>query len=160
TPADAENFPHDVLELQRYLGDDIPHTEVNAYPGRGTRVPITILGSSLFGANLAAQLGLPYAFASPFAPQALGAVISHYRDNYHPSAEHPEPYVIAGVNVVAADTDAEAEELFARTELNRVRTFLSRGRERELTMEEAKPLMQTPAGHQIRDMLRHTAVGG
>ena len=158
--ADAENFPNDVIELQQYLGSDLPRTQVNAYPGRGTNVPITILGSSLFGANLAAQLGLPYAFASHFAPQALHAAVSHYRDHYRPSAEHPEPYVIAGVNVVAAATDAEAEAVFARTELNRVRTFLSRGREVELTMEEAEPLMQSPAGMQIREMMRHTAVGG
>lgn len=158
--ADAENFPHDVIELQRYLGSELPRTQVNAYPGRGTNVPITILGSSLFGANLASQLGLPYAFASHFAPQALAPAVSHYRDNYQPSEAHPEPYVIAGVNVVAAASDAEAEALYARTELNRVRTFLSRGREVELTMAEAEPLMDTPAGLQIRDMLRHTAVGG
>ncbi|MBK0420141.1 LLM class flavin-dependent oxidoreductase [Leucobacter sp. CSA1] len=160
THSAAESFPNDVLELQRYLGDKIPRTQVNAYPGRGTKVPLTILGSSLFGASLAAQLGLPYAFASHFAPQALTAAVSHYRAHYVPSEAHPEPYVIAGVNVVAAATDAEAEHLFTRTELNRVRTFLSRGRERELTADEAAPLMDSPAGLEIRGMLKYTAIGG
>ncbi len=126
--AASESFPNDVLELQRLLGDELPRTAVNAYPGRGTRVPLTILGSSMFGASLAAQLGLPYAFASHFAPQLLTQAIAHYRANYVPSEDHPKPYVIAGINVVAAETDAEAEDLFTRTEHDRVRRFLSRGR--------------------------------
>ncbi|MGO1538711.1 MAG: LLM class flavin-dependent oxidoreductase [Leucobacter sp.] len=160
THAAAEGFPNDVLELQRYLGSEIPPSQVNAYPGRGTEVPLWILGSSLFGASLAAQLGLPYSFASHFAPQALTAAVSHYRDNYQPSEAHPEPYVVAGVNVVAAETDAKAEDLFTRTEVNRVRTFLSRGRDVELTEDEAAPLMDTPAGLEIRGMMKHTAIGG
>ncbi|MBK0422268.1 LLM class flavin-dependent oxidoreductase [Leucobacter sp. CSA2] len=156
----SDRFPEDVLELQSYLSSEIPQNRVNAYPGRGTNVPLTILGSSLFGASLAAQLGLPYSFASHFAPQQLRPAVELYRGSYVPSERHPEPYVSAGVNVVAAADDAAAEELFARTELNRVRTFLSRGRERELTMDEAKPLMDTPAGREIRAMLKHTAIGG
>lgn len=159
THQDAENFPSDVLELQRYLSDELPRTAVNAYPGRGTRVPLTILGSSMFGASLAARLGLPYSFASHFAPAHLAAAVAHYRAHYEPSEAHPEPYVSAGVNVVAAGTDAEADALFARAEIARVRSFLSRGRERELTLEEAATLMDTPAGMQIRDMLRHTVTG-
>jgi luciferase family oxidoreductase group 1 len=156
----ADNFPADVIELQRYLSDDLPRTAVNAYPGRGTNVPLTILGSSLFGASLAAQLGLPYSFASHFAPQALTAAVQHYRENYVPSAAHPQPYVSAGVNVVAAETDDAAEALFARTELDRVRRFLSRGRERELTTQEASQLFDTPAAVEIRGMLKYTAIGG
>ncbi len=155
----AENFPSDVIELQRFLGTDIPRTHVNAYPGRGTDVPIFILGSSMFGASLAAQLGLPYAFASHFAPQLLKQAIAHYRQGYRPSEAHPEPYAMAGVNVIAAETDAEAEERFARVELERVRRFLSRGREEELTAGEAKGLLDTPAGAHIREMLRFTAIG-
>ncbi len=156
----AERFPADVIELQRYLSDELPRTAVNAYPGRGTRVPLTILGSSLFGAQLAAQLGLPYSFASHFAPQLLTTAVQHYRANYTPSPEHPEPFVSAGVNVVAAATDAEAEAIFARTELHRVRTFLSRGREEPLTLDEAAGLLDTPAGREIRGMLQYTAIGG
>ena len=156
----ADAFPQDVIELQGYLSDELPRSAVNAYPGRGTRVPLTILGSSLFGASLAAQLGLPYSFASHFAPQHLTAAVQHYRANYSPSEQHPEPYVSAGVNVVAAETDTAAEALFSRTEVDRVRRFLSRGRERELTFEEASQLVDTPAGIEIRGMLQHTAIGG
>lgn len=156
----AESFPNDVVELQRYLSDELPRNAVNAYPGRGTRVPLTILGSSLFGASLAAQLGLPYSFASHFAPQQLTAAVQHYRSHYVPSAGHPEPYVSAGVNVVAAETDEAAESLFVRAEIDRVRRFLSRGRERELTADEASGLLDTPAGLEIRGMLKYTAIGG
>lgn len=160
THQDADNFPNDVIELQRYLSSDLPRNAVNAYPGRGTNVPLTILGSSLFGASLAAQLGLPYSFASHFAPEHLTAAVSHYRANYTPSPAHPEPYVSAGVNVVAAATDEAAEALFARAELSRVRSFLSRGRATPLTDQEAASLMDAPAGLQVRGMLRYTAIGG
>lgn len=156
----AERFPDDVQELQHLLGDDLPRTGVNAYPGRGTQVPLTILGSSMFGASLAAQLGLPYGFASHFAPQLLTQAIAHYRASYQPSPAHPEPYVLAGVNVIAAASDSEAEALFTRAELERVRRFLSRGREHELSADEAATLYDTPAGLQIRDMLRYSAIGG
>ncbi|MBP1326882.1 luciferase family oxidoreductase group 1 [Leucobacter exalbidus] len=156
----ADAFPQDVLELQRYLSDELPRTAVNAYPGRGTKVPLVILGSSMFGASLAAQLGMPYSFASHFAPQQLEAAVAYYRANYQPSEAHPTPYVSAGVNVVAAATDEEAEALFTRTEVARVRQFLSRGREEMLTHDEASTLVDTPAGIEIRGMLKHTAIGG
>ena len=156
----SEAFPSDILELQQLLGSELPRNAVNAYPGRGTRVPLYILGSSMFGASLAAQLGLPYAFASHFAPQLLTQAVAHYRGNYRPSEDHPEPYVLAAVNVVAAANDEAAEALFARAELERVRRFLSRGRERDLTPDEAVALYDTPAGEQIREMLRYTAIGG
>ncbi|MFV0432877.1 MAG: LLM class flavin-dependent oxidoreductase [Leucobacter sp.] len=156
----AESFPNDVIELQRYLTDYLPPDAVNAYPGRGTWVPVTILGSSLFGASLAAQFGLPYSFASHFAPQQLTAAVQHYRAHFQPSDAQPEPYVSAGINVVAAESDAEAEALFARTEVDRVRRFLSRGRKQELTLDEASALVDTPAGVEIRGMLKYTAIGG
>lgn len=155
----SDNFPHDVIELERYLSGDLPRSAVNAYPGRGSRVPLTILGSSLFGANLAAQLGLPYSFASHFAPEALQSAVAHYRDNYVPSEAHPEPYVSAGMNVAAAETNDAAADLFERTKVSRVRQFLSRGRDTLLTEAEAISLMNTPAGMQILGMLKHTAVG-
>jgi luciferase family oxidoreductase group 1 len=160
SPGAAENFPADVLELQTLLGSELPRTAVNAYPGRGTRVPLVILGSSMFGASLAAQLGLPYAFASHFAPQLLTQAVAHYRSAFQPSEANPEPRVFAGVNVVAAESDREAEAMFLRAELERVRRFLSRGRERELNAGEAAELYDTPAGMQIREMLRYTAIGG
>lgn len=155
----AENFPSDVVELQQFLGDELPRTGVNAYPGRGTNVPLTILGSSLFGASLAAQLSLPFGFASHFAPQALQTAVRVYRQNFVPSETMPEPYVMAGVNVVAAETQAEAEALHERVKVERVRMFLSRGREVDLTVDEAASVMETPAAMQILDMLTHTAVG-
>lgn len=159
SPTASEAFPQDILELQQLLSNDLPHNAVNAYPGRGTDVPLFVLGSSMFGASLAAQLGLPYAFASHFSPQLLTQAIGHYRANYRPSEAHPEPYAIAAVNVVAAESQYAAESLFARAELERVRRFLSRGRDRELTEQEALQLYETPAGMQIRDMLHYCAIG-
>jgi len=160
SPSAADGFPNDVRELQALLGTELPRTSVNAYPGRGTKIPLVILGSSMFGASLAAQLGLPYAFASHFSPQLLTQAISHYRAEFRPSETNPEPYVFAGVNVVAAETDAAAESMFVRAELERVRRFLSRGREQELGAGEAMELYDSPAGLQIREMLRFTAIGG
>lgn len=111
-PASAESFPRDVLELQALLGPLQPGQRVQAVPGTGTNVPLWILGSSLFGAQLAASLGLPYAFASHFAPDALMAALGVYRSSFAPSAQLTRPYAMIGVNVIAADTDAEARRLF------------------------------------------------
>ncbi len=98
-PAASDRFPQDVLELQKFLSDEEPLPGLRAIPGRGTKVPLYLLGSSLFGAELAAQLGLPYAFASHFAPRYLHEAIRVYRDGFRPSAQLSEPYVIAGLGV-------------------------------------------------------------
>ncbi|MFP5404782.1 MAG: LLM class flavin-dependent oxidoreductase [Gammaproteobacteria bacterium] len=111
-PASADTFPNDVLELQAYFGPVQPGQKVRAVPGAGLEVPLWILGSSLFGAQLAAALGLPYAFASHFAPDALYQAIQIYRDRFEPSAQLQRPYVMPGINVIAADTDDEARRLF------------------------------------------------
>jgi luciferase family oxidoreductase group 1 len=111
-PANAENFPQDVLELQALLGPLRPGQAVRAVPGTGLSVPIWILGSSLFGAQLAAVLGLPYAFASHFAPAALIQALQVYRKNFQSSKQLDRPYAMVGANVIAADTDAEARRLF------------------------------------------------
>ncbi len=106
-----DGFPNDVLELQAYLAtprDDVP---VRAVPGQGTEVPIWLLGSSLFSAQLAAERGLPYAFASHFAPRMLMQAIDLYRSQFRPSAQLRQPHVVVGVPLVAAPTDAEAEYL-------------------------------------------------
>ncbi|WP_210497083.1 LLM class flavin-dependent oxidoreductase [Microvirga antarctica] len=108
----AEAFPQDVLELQALLGPLQPGQAVQAVPGTGLNVPLWILGSSLFGAQLAAMLGLPYSFASHFAPAALMRALEVYRANFQPSAQLDRPYAMVGVNVVAAETDAEAQRLF------------------------------------------------
>jgi len=105
--SDADEFPQDVLELQDYFADS-PRRQVRAVPGAGLNVPLWILGSSLFGAQLAAHLGLPYAFASHFAPQMMMQAIELYRANFKPSAQLDKPHVMLGFNVFAADTDDEA----------------------------------------------------
>jgi luciferase family oxidoreductase group 1 len=112
TPMSADTFPQDVLELQALLAPPGPGQVVQAVPGAGTNVPIWILGSSLFGAELAAELGLPYAFASHFAPQALLPAIAAYRRRFQPSRQLDRPWVMTGVNVVAAETDEVARRLF------------------------------------------------
>lgn len=104
----AENFPQDVVELQALLAPVQPGQSIRAVPGAGTNVPLWILGSSLFGAKLAAMLGLPYAFASHFAPDALEQALDVYRSSFRPSAQLSKPYAMVGVNVVAADTDEDA----------------------------------------------------
>ncbi|MGZ4677788.1 MAG: LLM class flavin-dependent oxidoreductase [Acidimicrobiia bacterium] len=154
---DAERFPEDVLELQGYLGDETRVPGVEAVPGKGTHVPIYILGSSLFGAQLAALLGLPYAFASHFAPQALEQAVTVYRSEFRPSRECAEPYVLAGVNVIAADTDAAAQEHLIHVRRSRVVRFLGRGE--RLTDEQADAILASPQGRQLAEMMRYTAVG-
>ncbi|MFN3433377.1 MAG: LLM class flavin-dependent oxidoreductase [Sphingomonas sp.] len=108
--SDPNAFPQDVMELQSYFADD-GRTGIAATPGAGANVPLWILGSSTFGAQLAAALGLPYAFASHFAPDALDSALAIYRRDFRPSAQLDRPYAMAGFNVFAADTDAEAELL-------------------------------------------------
>lgn len=156
-PAAAENFPNDVMELQGYLSGPSKIPGVEAVPGKGTNVPLYILGSSLFGAQLAAHLGLPYSFASHFAPAALEQAVRVYRETYQPSERHPEPYVIAAVNVTAADSVEEAEAQAYRVKRSRVRAMAGRGR--KLTDEELDMLVDSPAGQQILEMLRYWALG-
>ena len=108
---DVNEFPRDVVELQHYLAEPEAGQKVVATPGAGTNVPLWILGSSLFGAQLAAMLGLPFAFASHFAPAAMDQAIAIYRDKFEPSAQLSEPYVMLGYNVCAAETDEEANYL-------------------------------------------------
>jgi luciferase family oxidoreductase group 1 len=108
----ADTFPQDVLEVQALFGDLKPGQAVQAVPGTGLKVPLWILGSSLYGAQLAAMLGLPYAFASHFAPDQLLAALGTYRERFQPSEQASRPYAMVGLNVVAAETDAEARRLF------------------------------------------------
>ncbi|MGN6122493.1 MAG: LLM class flavin-dependent oxidoreductase, partial [Sphingomonas oligoaromativorans] len=110
-PATADHFPQDVLELQAFLAPPEEGQTIRATPGAGTEVPLWILGSSTFGAQLAAHLGLPYGFASHFAPDMLNDALRIYRDTFRPSKQLAKPYAAIGVNVIAADTDAAAERL-------------------------------------------------
>ncbi|MBP7928659.1 MAG: LLM class flavin-dependent oxidoreductase [Acidimicrobiia bacterium] len=156
-PTAAASFPQDVAELQAYLAGDSIVPQVNAIPGAGTRVPLTILGSSLYGAQLAAQLGLPYAFASHFAPDELSRAIPLYRDRFEPSDQLAAPTVMAGINVVIAETEQEAARLFGQVIRLRVASFLARGR--RLSEAELDQVVASPGGQQVAAMLRHTAVG-
>ncbi|MFO1123757.1 MAG: LLM class flavin-dependent oxidoreductase [Hyphomicrobiales bacterium] len=113
----AESFPQDVVELQMLLGPARPGQAIQAVPGTGTEVPLWILGSSLYGAQLAAMLGLPYAFASHFAPDALRQALAIYRDRFQPGAGHAASHAMAGVNVIVADSDAVAHRLFTSLQM-------------------------------------------
>jgi luciferase family oxidoreductase group 1 len=154
----ADTFPEDVLELQGYLTGETRVEGVQATPGKGTDVPLYVLGSSLYGAQLAALLGLPYAFASHFAPQALEQAVEIYRREFRPGAQQAEPYVLAAVNVIAADDDDLAREQLTQVRRIRVARFLTPGQ--ELTDAQAEEVLATPRGRQVAAMMRYTAVGG
>jgi luciferase family oxidoreductase group 1 len=111
-PGASDRFPEDVVELQALLGPVQPGQRIRAVPGADTNVPLWILGSSLFGSQLAARLGLPYAFASHFAPAALRDAIRIYRERFQPSEQLQQSYAVAGANVIVADTDEQARHLF------------------------------------------------
>lgn len=156
-PRAAEEFPGDVKELQGYLRDESKVAGIRAVPGTGTDVPVYILGSSLFGARLAAAYGLPYAFASHFAPDALEQAAAVYRAEFEPSEQLAQPYMMAAVNVVANQDPnvAVAENEWYRR--NRVKMMAGRGR--KLTEEELDLVMHSGAGQQILHMIKYTAVG-
>jgi len=120
-------------------------------------LPLYILGSSLFGARLAALLGLPYGFASHFAPGALLQAVELYRAEFQPSEQLAEPFVIAGVNVIAADSDDEAQRQFQVVRRKRLARFLSPGR--ELSDDEADAILESPQGQQVAQMMHYSAVG-
>lgn len=155
-----QNFPKDVRKLQQFLGDDNYNSKVRAIPGEGTNVPIWILGSSTESAHLAASYGLPYAFASHFAPTYFLEAIEIYRQNFRPSATLKEPYVMSCVNVVAADTDQEAERL--STSLKRLFMGIVTGKRALLqppidNMDEIWDEMEEAA---VNQMLAVSFIGG
>jgi luciferase family oxidoreductase group 1 len=157
SPSSADQFPQDVLELQGYLSGETRIPGVHATPGRGTNVPLYILGSAMFGAQLAAVLGLPYGFASHFAPDALLPAVSEYRNRFRPSRQLDHPYVIAGVNVVVADTKEDAEQQFHAAKVSRAAALFGRGR--RLTDDEAEAILASPAGSHIEQMTKYSATG-
>src|SRR5690606_18901259 len=128
--SDADQFPQDVVELMHYFEEPEPGQQVQAVPGAGLDVPIWILGSSLFGAQLAAALGLPFAFASHFAPAMMMQAISLYRARFKASAQLQQPYVMLGFNVFAADTDEEGR--FLATSMQQAFVNLRTGRPSKL----------------------------
>jgi luciferase family oxidoreductase group 1 len=156
-PRASDRFPQDVVELQKFLGDESPLPGIKAIPGQGTQVPLYILGSSLFGAELAAELGLPYAFASHFAPRFLHEALAVYRDNFKPSRQQPEPYAIAGVGVIAADTEESAAAQMEAARRIRARALFGRGR--KLSDDDVTALLESPQAAAVDEMLAYTAAG-
>jgi luciferase family oxidoreductase group 1 len=159
SPGSAESFPQDVAELMAYFRPAEPGQVVQAVPGEGLDVPIWILGSSLFGAQLAAAMGLPFAFASHFAPALMMQAIDLYRAGFRPSDQLDRPYVMLGINVIAADSDPEAEWLF--TSLQQAFLNLRRGRPGRLPppVEDFARNLGLMEQAMIRDTLACSVVG-
>ncbi len=155
----ADRFAEDVLELMAYLGPPRPDAAVRAYPGEGTGVPLYILGSSLYGAQLAAHLGLPYAFAAHFAPAALDQAVRIYRESFSPSGHLDRPYFMLAVNVFAADTDAEGAYL--RTTMQQAFARLRQGRPGKLPrpVEDIDAAIGPEVRAAVDEALRISAVG-
>lgn len=159
TPDSAESFPDDVLELQQFFEPAKQGQPVQAVPGAGLGVPLWILGSSLFGAQLAAILGLPYAFASHFAPAALIPALQEYRSRFKPSKQLDQSYAAAGVNVFAAETDAEACRLF--TSAQQQFTRMVRGTRGKLPppIDDIETYWTPAEKEQASAMLKYSFVG-
>lgn len=157
--SDPDAFPQDVLELIDLMSDE-PQQAVRAVPGQGAKVPVWILGSSLFGAQLAAMLGLPYAFASHFAPAQMMRAIALYREHFRPSAHLARPHVMLGFNVFAADTDEEAALL--ATSMQQAFVNLRTGRPGRLQPPQPGYLESLPpqARGMLDDVLSCSAIGG
>lgn len=153
----SDTFPEDVLEVIGYLAGASRVAGVSAIPGAGTEVPVYILGSSMFGAGLAARLGLPFAFASHFAPDSLRAAMALYRRTFQPSRWLDRPRAMAAVNVIAADSDADAGHQLRAAARWRVARFLNLGD--QLTDAEADRVIASPQGQQIVHMMSYSAVG-
>ncbi len=158
-PTSADEFPQDVLELQALLGPVQPGQAIQAVPGASTNVPLWILGSSTYGAQLAAMLGLPYAFASHFAPDALQQALAIYRARFEPG-QIERPHAMVGVNVIAADTDAEARRLFTSAQQSFVNMF--RGTRGKLLppIDDIETYWSPAEKAQACGMLRCSIVGG
>jgi luciferase family oxidoreductase group 1 len=158
-PTSADTFPRDVLELQHFLADPQPGQAVQATPGSGSRVPLWILGSSLFGAQLAAMLGLPYAFASHFAPDALLPALDAYRSSFQPSEQLEQPYAMVGANAIVADSDETARRLFTSTQ--QVFTNIQRGRRGQLPrpIDDIESYWTQAEKERASAMLRRSFVG-
>jgi luciferase family oxidoreductase group 1 len=158
-PTRENTFPQDVLELQRFLAPPEPGQAVRAVPGAGTEVPIWILGSSTFGAELAAQLGLPYAFASHFAPDALLVALDVYRKRFKPSKQLDHPYAMVGVNVVAADTDEEARRLFTTVQQSFTNLVRGAGGKLQAPIDNMDDYWTAAEKHHASHMLKYSIVG-
>lgn len=158
--ADVDQFPSDVVELLRYFQPAEPGQALRAVPGAGEDVKVWILGSSTFGAQLAAHLGLPYAFASHFAPAQMRDAVAIYRQRFRPSEHLAAPHVMLGVNIFAADTDAEARWLFSS--LQQAFLNLRRGRPGKLPppVDDLETDLDQYGRAMLADALSCSVVGG
>ena len=158
-PESAEHFPQDVLELQAFLAPAVPGQRIQAVPAAGTNVPLWILGSSNFGAMLAAEFGLPYAFASHFAPDMLIPALEIYRSRFKPSAQLAHPYAMVGVNIIAAETDAEARRLATTQQMSFTNIFRgARGLSRP-PIDDIETYWTPAEKAQAMQMLARTIIG-
>lgn len=156
----ADRFPQDVLELQHYLSDEAFDAKVRAVPACGTKVPLWILGSSTFGAALAAELGLPYSFASHFAPQMLHQALQIYRQRFKPSAQLSKPYTMVGVNVVCAETDEEARYLFTTQQMSFADLVSGKTRINHAPIDDIESYWTPTIRARTMEMLACSVVGG
>jgi len=156
----GEGFPQDVLELQSYLSREAQQAPVKAVPGMGTEVPIWILGSSLYGAQLAAHLGMPYAFASHFAPADLFDALAIYRQTFKPSRQLAKPYAMVLVNMIAAPTDQEAHYLFTSVQQHFVRMRRNTRGQLPPPIADIEEFWTEPEKHFATQMLACSVVGG
>jgi luciferase family oxidoreductase group 1 len=159
TLAGADNFPQDVLELQGYFQPASPNQRVQAVPAAGTEVPLWILGSSTYGAQLAAELGLPYAFASHFAPDQLLTALRLYRDRFRPSAQLTRPHAMIGVNIIAAESDAEARRLATTQQMSFADLFRGARRLSHPPIDDIESYWSPVEKAQAMQMLARSIVG-
>ncbi len=159
SPMSSDSFPQDVLELQALFAPAGPNQAIRAVPGEGLEVPLWILGSSLFGAQLAAELGLPYSFASHFAPDALMQALAVYRERFKPSEQLATPHAMPGINVVAAETDEEARHL--ATSLQQRFVGMVRGARGKLQppIEDIERYWSPAEKAHVSGMLRYAFIG-
>lgn len=159
-PRNSDHFPDDVLELQAFLGPVFPDQRIEAIPGSDTNIPLWILGSSLFGAQLAAKLGLPYSFASHFAPQALDQAFALYRERFEPSDQQATPYAMAGVNIIAAETDEEARRLATSQQMSFADLVSNRRSVMKPPIDDIETYWSPTAKFQAGQMLKCSIIGG
>ncbi|MET3926711.1 LLM class flavin-dependent oxidoreductase [Devosia sp. 2618] len=157
--SNSDNFPQDVLELQAYFAEAEPDQRLQAVPAAGTNVPLWILGSSTYGAQLAAELGLPYAFASHFAPDALMIALEIYRARFKPSEQLAEPYAMIGVNIIGAETDAEARRLATTQQMSFANIFRGARGLSQPPIDDIETYWSPAEKAQAANMLAHSIYG-
>lgn len=155
----SDRFPEDVLELKHYLSKESLKERVKAVPGAGTEVPLYILGSSTFGARLAAVLGLPYAFASHFAPRMLHHALKEYKENFQPSEQLEKPYAIVGINVIANEDAELAEKQLLEAVKIRVKRMLPPKQQKDITDEDLERIALSEHGRGAQEMVHYRAIG-